>query len=336
MAELGFRTLNEMIGRTDMLEVNEDLLDDKTRQIDFSRILFRPDVPREVGVYKTTNQVHKIGNVLDRELIEICQPAILEEKPICAELPISNTNRTVGAMLSGEICRRFGERCLPEETIHIKFKGYAGQSFGAFLVKGVTFEVEGMTNDYLGKGLFGGRIIVYPDKKTDYVAEDNIIIGNTSFYGAIRGEAYIRGRAGERFCIRNSGILAVVEGVGDHGCEYMTGGIAVILGPTGRNFAAGMSGGIAYVRDVNGDFKSKCNMGMVEFEELDEEDVQNINSLVRNHYQYTNSPLAKHVLDNLTDELKKFIKIMPIEYKRVKMEALKTTRKLGLAEALDG
>jgi glutamate synthase domain-containing protein 2/glutamate synthase domain-containing protein 1/glutamate synthase domain-containing protein 3 len=336
MAELGFRTLNEMIGRTDMLEVNEDLLDDKTRQIDFSRILFRPDVPREVGVYKTTNQVHKIGNVLDRELIEICQPAILEEKPICAELPISNTNRTVGAMLSGEICRRFGERCLPEETIHIKFKGYAGQSFGAFLVRGITFEVEGMTNDYLGKGLFGGRIIVYPDKKTDYVAEDNIIIGNTSFYGAIRGEAYIRGRAGERFCIRNSGILAVVEGVGDHGCEYMTGGIAVILGPTGRNFAAGMSGGIAYVRDVNGDFRSKCNMGMVEFEELDEEDVQNINSLVRNHYQYTNSPLAKHVLDNLTDELKKFIKIMPIEYKRVKMEALKTTRKLGLAEALDG
>ncbi|OHD56294.1 MAG: glutamate synthase subunit alpha [Spirochaetes bacterium GWF1_51_8] len=336
MAELGFRTLNEMIGRTDMLEVNEALLDEKTRNIDFSKILYRPEVPREVGFYKTTNQVHKIGNVLDRKLIEICQPALMDEKQVCAELPISNTNRTVGAMLSGEICRRYGERALPEDTIHVKFKGYAGQSFGAWLVKGVTFELEGMTNDYLGKGIFGGRIIVYPDKKTDYIAEQNIIIGNTSFYGAIRGEAYIRGRAGERFCIRNSGLLAVVEGVGDHGCEYMTGGIAVILGTTGRNFAAGMSGGVAYVWDVNGDFHKKCNTGMVQLEGLDEEDTQNLNSLIRNHYQYTDSAAAKRILDNFGVEIAKFIKVMPVEYRRVKTEALKMTKRLGLSEALDG
>lgn len=317
MAELGFRTIDEMIGRADVLEVNEDMLNWKTKDMDFSKILYKPNMPKDVGVYKTKTQVHKVGNVLDRKLIEICQPAILDEKPVKAELKIHNTDRSVGAMLSGELCKRHGDRTFVDETIHIKFNGEAGQSFGAFLTKGTTFELEGMSNDYIGKGLFGGRIIVYPYKNADYLPEENIIIGNTSFYGATAGEAFIRGKAGERFCIRNSGVNAVIEGVGDHGCEYMTGGRVVVIGTTGRNFAAGMSGGIAYVWDVNGDFKAKVNTSMIELEDLKDDDLFIIQDLLRKHLLHTYSTVAQKVLDNWHNEVKRFIKVMPTEYKRI-------------------
>ena len=238
-------------------------------------------------------------------------------------------------MLSGELCRLHGEEGLSENTIYCKFKGVAGQSFGAFLAKGITFELEGMANDYVGKGISGGKIIIYPDKKANYSSEENIIIGNTAFYGAITGEAYIKGLAGERFCIRNSGLNAVIEGVGDHGCEYMTGGRVIILGRTGRNFGAGMSGGIAYVYDAKRDFNKKCNMDMVELETLIEDDKAFIHTLVSNHKKYTGSQIANDVLESFNKEIKKFIKIMPIEYKRI-LENKKITRKLGLTEAFDG
>jgi len=224
---------------------------------------------------------------------------------------------------------------LLEDTICCKFQGIAGQSFGAFLTKGVTFELEGMCNDYVGKGISGGKIIVYPDKRSTYKAGDNIIIGNTSFYGAISGEAYIAGMAGERFCIRNSGLYAVIEGVGDHGCEYMTGGKIVILGKTGKNFSAGMSGGIAYVYDETGILKDKCNMDMVELEALKEDDKDTIYYMLNNHYRYTKSKKARKVLDNMNFHMKKFIRIIPIEYKRI-LEGINIEKKLNLTEASDG
>ncbi|MFA4843066.1 MAG: glutamate synthase subunit alpha, partial [Candidatus Omnitrophota bacterium] len=251
------------------------------------------------------------------------------------ELPIKNTDRTTGAMLSGELCKRYGEQGLPEDTIHFKFKGVAGQSFAAWLSSGITFELEGMSNDYIGKGVSGGKIIVYPSKFAQYNPQENIIIGNTTFYGAISGEAYIRGVAGERFCIRNSGLYAVVEGVGDHACEYMTGGRVVVLGKTGRNFAAGMSGGIAYVYDADAKFRDRCNLGMVELEKLSEEDLSVLRKLLGNQHRYTQSDVAKKVLDNFSKELKKFIKVMPLEYKRI-LEQGKVEKKLDLAEAGDG
>jgi glutamate synthase domain-containing protein 3 len=252
-----------------------------------------------------------------------------------AELPISNTDRTTGARLSGEVCKIYGEAGLPENTVYFKFKGVAGQSFGAFLAKGITFELEGLANDYVGKGMAGGKVIVYPDKNAVYNSEDNIIIGNTTFYGATGGAAYIRGVAGERFCIRNSGLYAVVEGVGDHGCEYMTGGRVVILGSTGRNFAAGMSGGIAYVYDEKGDLKSKCNMSMVQLEKPAESDEETIKTMLTGHFKYTQSVAAKRILDNLRSELKKFVKVMPLEYKRI-LEEAKLDEKMNLAEVSDG
>jgi glutamate synthase domain-containing protein 3 len=238
-------------------------------------------------------------------------------------------------MLSGEVCRRCGDGVLLEDTITCKFKGIAGQSFGAFLAKGITFELEGMSNDYVGKGISGGKIIIYPDKRACYEADENIIIGNTTFYGAISGEAYINGVAGERFCIRNSGLYAVVEGLGDHGCEYMTGGRVIVLGKTGRNFAAGMSGGIAYVYDEDKKFKERCNTDMVELGMVQEEDKDTLYHLLHNHYKYTKSKKAKRVVDNLHEELKKFVRVMPIEYKRI-LEGAKIEEKQDVAEALDG
>ncbi|MDD5553333.1 MAG: glutamate synthase subunit alpha, partial [Candidatus Omnitrophica bacterium] len=243
--------------------------------------------------------------------------------------------RATGAMLSGKVCSIYGEDGLADGAIHCKFKGVAGQSFGAWLAKGVTFELEGMANDYVGKGISGGRIIIYPGQGTDYAAEENIIMGNTGFYGAISGQAYIRGVAGERFCIRNSGLLAVVEGVGDHGCEYMTGGRVVVLGRSGRNFAAGMSGGIAYIYDPGRAFKEKCNLEMVDLERLGVEDVKNLYGLLRNHFQYTQSRLAGKILDNFPREVRKFIKVMPREYKRV-LEMKQAQEEPELAEVLDG
>jgi len=238
-------------------------------------------------------------------------------------------------MLSGEVCKRFGEEALAQDSIYCKFRGVAGQSFGAWLAKGITFELEGMANDYVGKGISGGKIIIYPDKSSDYIPEENIIIGNTGFYGAITGEAYIRGVAGERFCIRNSGLYAVVEGVGDHGCEYMTGGRVVVLGKTGRNFGAGMSGGIAYIYDKGKDFEKKCNLDMVVLEGISSDDADTIRNLLSNHYRYTKSMLAKNILNDFEIEKKKFVKVMPLEYKRI-LQGQTLEGKLSLEEVSDG
>jgi glutamate synthase domain-containing protein 2/glutamate synthase domain-containing protein 1/glutamate synthase domain-containing protein 3 len=332
MAQLGVRTVDEMVGRTDLLEVNEGLLPWKARGIDFSKILYRLDT---LQTYCTKKQDHGISKVLDRKLINFAKPALEKGEKVKKELNINNADRTAGGMLSGEVVKRFCETGLPDDTIHFKFKGVAGQSFGAWLAKGITFELEGMSNDYVGKGISGGKIIIYPDKKAGYAPEKNIIIGNTTFYGAISGEAYIRGMAGERFCIRNSGLYAVVEGVGDHGCEYMTGGKVVVLGPTGRNFAAGMSGGIAYVYDKYNDFPERCNLAMIELEELNTEDKKLIRNMLQKHFKHTRSPLAKDILDNFTKEARRFVKVMPKEYKRVLEERAMTEEELELLEVSD-
>ena len=326
MSSLGIRTVDELVGRVDLLEPNKDILPWKGKRLDFSRILYRPDVPKGVDTYCTIKQDHGIDKILDLKLIELAKEALVNSKPVKIELPINNTNRTTGAMLSGEVCRIHGEVGLPEDTINCKFTGAAGQSFGAFLAKGATFELEGMANDYIGKGISGGKIIVVPDRRADYKPEENIIIGNTTFYGAITGEAYIRGVSGERFCIRNSGLNAVVEGVGDHGCEYMTGGIVIVLGKTGRNFGAGMSGGVAYIYDKDKKFKDKCNMDMVELETLKPADEEHIRNLLSSHLHYTKSSVAKKILNEFHKEKNVFVKVMPTEYKRIlESRAIKKT-----------
>lgn len=332
MAELGVRTMDELIGRTDMLEVNENIIPWKAKKIDLSKILYKPQVGPNVGVYCTKKQDHEIDKVMDRKLIELAKAALDKKEAVSINLPIKNTDRTTGAMLSGELCVKQGEEGLLEDTIKCKFTGVAGQSFGAWLMSGITFELEGMTNDYVGKGMFGGKIIIYPGKAATYKPEDSMIIGNTTFYGCIKGEAYIRGIAGERFCIRNSGLYGVIEGVGDHGCEYMTGGRVVILGKTGRNFAAGMSGGIAYIYDEDGQFKSRCNTDMVDLDPMQEEDLQLVKTLLSNQLKYTGSTKASGVLDNFEAESAKFIKIYPKEYKAI-IEARKALEtKLGMTE----
>ncbi|HTY12990.1 MAG TPA: glutamate synthase large subunit [Candidatus Omnitrophota bacterium] len=335
MARLGIRKMEEMIGRCDLLEVNKEMIPWKAEGLDFSKILYRPEVPKTVGTHCTMAQDHNIDKVLDRELIRLAGAAISSGQPVKGELKIKNDNRTCGAMLSGEVVKKYGEAGLPDDTIHFKFKGESGQSFGAFLAKGVTFELEGLCNDYIGKGISGGKLIVYPDKKSTYDSGENILIGNTTFYGAISGEAYIRGMAGERFCIRNSGLNGVVEGVGDHGCEYMTGGRIVILGRTGRNFGAGMSGGIVYVYNEDGKFKDRCNFEMIEFDYLGDRDREVIEGLLTKHVQYTGSPLAARILKDLDREIKNFTKVLPLEYKRIlKQEELE--KKLDLTEVADG
>ncbi|HTY44677.1 MAG TPA: glutamate synthase large subunit [Patescibacteria group bacterium] len=335
MAGLGIRRLDEMIGRSELLEVNAAMLPWKAKDLDLSKVLYKPQVAASVGTHCTVSQDHGISNVLDLELIKLARASLQEAKPVKAQLPIANFNRTTGAMLSGMVCKTRGEEGLPEDTVHFTFKGFAGQSFGAFLAKGVTFELEGMSNDYLGKGISGGKVIVYPDKKADYSSQNNIIIGNTTFYGAIAGQAYIRGVAGERFCIRNSGLYAVVEGVGDHGCEYMTGGRVVVLGRIGRNFGAGMSGGIAYVYDKGQASRQNYNLEMVELESVSQDDEAVIYNLVFNHHKYTHSPLAKAMLDDFKAALTHFIKVMPLEYKRILGEA-RVAQKAELAEVSDG
>lgn len=302
MAGLGIRTVDELVGRTDLLAA------EKVKGLDFSEILSRS--PRKAGEDPSKTELQ---DVLDRKLIDLGQPAK-------ADFTIKNSDRAVGTMLSGEICKKYGEEGLPPDSISIKFKGEAGQSFGAWLARGITLELEGLANDYVGKGISGGKIIIYPNCQTTYPPEKNILIGNTCFYGAISGEAYINGVAGERFCIRNSGSYVVVEGVGDHGCEYMTGGRVVVLGATGRNFAAGMSGGIAYIYDKDRTFMEKCNLDMVNLEELEPEDEKLITELLHNHLRYTKSAVAKKILDNFSKEKKRFVKVMPIEYKRALSE----------------
>jgi glutamate synthase (ferredoxin) len=318
MAQLGFRSLNEMVGRTDVLEPKQAVEHWKARGLDFSKILYQPEVAADVGRYCQIPQDHGLEKSLDMTtLLDLCQPAIERGEAVKATLPIKNVNRVVGTILGNEITKRHWEG-LPEDTVHLHFQGSAGQSFGAFVPKGVTLELEGDTNDYLGKGLSGGKIILYPPKVSTFVAEENIIAGNVAFYGATGGEAYIRGIAGERFCVRNSGVNTVVEGVGDHGCEYMTGGKVVILGSTGRNFAAGMSGGVAYILDDAGDFATRCNQSMVGLETLDDpEEIAEIHDLIQRHADYTGSQQATRVLAAWSDMLPKFVKVMPKDYKRV-------------------
>ncbi len=319
MAELGFKTVNEMVGRSDMLEFRDVSGHWKARHLDLSVVLYMPELRGDDTRYCTQKQDHGLAESLDNtQLIKLAEPALEKGEKVQAELPIQNIHRTVGATLSGLIARKYGFAGLPDDTIHFKFTGSAGQSFGCFAARGLTLELEGDCNDYLGKGLSGGKVIVYPSKSAKFKAEENIIAGNVICYGAIAGEAYIRGVVGERFCVRNSGACAVVEGVGDHGCEYMTGGRVVVIGPTGRNFAAGMSGGIAYVYDDNSMFDRLCNKDMVDLEKPDKpEDIETIRRLLENHAKYTDSPVAKAILADFDNELRWFVKVMPSDYRHV-------------------
>jgi glutamate synthase (NADPH/NADH) large chain len=319
MAQLGFRTIEEMVGRVDRLEPRKAVDHWKAKGLDFSNILYSPDVGPEVGRFCQTTQDHGLDKSIDvTSLLEICRPAIERGEKVIAELPIRNVHRVVGTITGGEVTKKWGAGGLPEDTIQIRFTGSAGQSFGAFLPKGMTFTIEGDANDYVGKGLSGGKLIIFPPRGSSFVPEENIIIGNVAFYGATSGEAYIRGMAGERFCVRNSGVNAVVESVGDHGCEYMTGGRVIILGPTGRNFAAGMSGGIAYVLDEAGDFVSKVNAQMVGIERLETAaEAAAVRGMIEKHFQYTQSARARQVLDAWPAMMPKFVKIMPKDYKRI-------------------
>ena len=319
MAELGFRTVNEMIGRVDCLVQRKDVTHWKAKGIDLSAILYNPPMPSHIGRRQTQAQDHGLDAGLDTKLIAQAQQALESRVPVTIRMPIRNAHRSVGAMLSGEIARHHGSAGLPEDTIRVHFTGCAGQSFGAFLAKGVTLTLDGEANDYVGKGLSGGRLIIYPPRKSEFVPEENILIGNVCLYGATSGECFFNGMAGERFAVRNSGATAVVEGVGDHGCEYMTNGLVVVLGRAGRNFAAGMTGGLAYVLDQNGDFPSiYCNRTEVDLEPVAEPaDIEMLRRLIARHGELTGSPQAKWILDNWGVTLPKFIKVFPHEYKRV-------------------
>jgi glutamate synthase (ferredoxin) len=332
MAQLGFRQMNKMIGRTDRLEVRKALDHWKARGLDFSKILYQPEVPLEVGRFCMIPQDHGLEKALDNTvLLKLCEPAIERKEKVLAVLPIRNVHRVVGTIVGSEITRRWGAEGLPEDTIEIHFTGSAGQSFGAFIPKGMTFILEGDANDYIGKGLSGGKIIVFPPRQATFVPEENIIIGNVAFYGATAGEAYICGMAGERFCVRNSGITAVVEAVGDHGCEYMTGGRVVVLGPTGRNFAAGMSGGVAYVLDETGDFPRRCNLQMVELESLaDPDEIESVWKMIQRHQTYTQSRRAAKILAEWDRYVPRFVKVMPKDYKRVLL-AMRKVKEQGLS-----
>ncbi|HET7522501.1 MAG TPA: glutamate synthase large subunit [Bacillales bacterium] len=334
MAELGFRTIDEMIGRTDVLKVNEKAQAHwKARHLDLSNLLYQPDVSEDVGKYHQRKQNHRLDESLDRgTLLKIARPALEAKKPVQAVLPISNTNRVVGTILGHEITKRYGSEGLLEDTVKLYFKGSAGQSFGAYVPKGVTLHLEGDGNDYVGKGLSGGKIIVQPSKKANYPAHDNIAIGNVAFYGATEGEAYINGKAGERFCVRNSGVHAVVEGVGNHGCEYMTGGRVVVLGSVGKNFAAGMSGGIAYVLPEKGEgsFRRLCNRELVFLESLEEdEEIGKVRKMIENHVAYTGSHVGRYVLHHWDESVKNMIKVIPKDYKQM-LESIEEVKRTGL------
>ncbi len=357
MAQLGFRKFDEMIGRMDKLDMRKAINHWKAKGLDFSRILHMPAIAEGEKVYQCKEQDHGLDQALDNKLIEQAAPALERAEAVKFESPVCNINRTVGAMLSGRVAEKYGHEGLPDDTIHIKFQGVAGQSFGTWVAHGVTLELEGEGNDYVGKGLSGGKLIVYPPKDCPITPEENIIVGNTVLYGAIGGECYFRGVAGERFAVRNSGATAVVEGVGDHGCEYMTGGVVAVLGETGRNFAAGMSGGVAYVLDEKGDFRDRCNLAMVELEPIKEEadaleeldhqggdlethgkvdissdmtrfDAQRLKAMIEKHAQHTDSSVAKNILANWESCLPKFVKVMPVDYRR----ALEEMQQAQMAE----
>jgi glutamate synthase (NADPH) large chain len=319
MAEMGFRTVDEMVGRVDMLDVNHAVDHWKAKGLDFSAILYNPPVPSRVVRRRVHAQDHGLEQALDHRILGQVSAALETLTPIEVKFPVRNIHRTVGTMLSGEVARRYGSAGLPVDTIRLKLNGSAGQSLGAFLAKGITVTLEGEANDYVGKGLSGGRIIVYPPRGSRFAPEENIIIGNVALYGATSGEAFFNGMAGERFAVRNSGATAVVEGVGDHGCEYMTNGLVLVLGSCGRNFAAGMSGGIAYVFDERGDFtQERCNLESVDLEPLlDPHDAQVVKTLIVRHLELTWSPRAKWLLNNWQEAVPRFIKIFPHEFKRV-------------------
>jgi glutamate synthase domain-containing protein 2/glutamate synthase domain-containing protein 1/glutamate synthase domain-containing protein 3 len=333
MAQLGFRTLNEMIGRTDKLQVKAAVEHYKAKGLDYSAIFYQPEVPAHVGRYCQIPQDHGLDKALDNmTLLKLCEPALERGEKVEATLPIRNVNRVVGTIVGSELTRRYGAAGLPDDTIRLHFKGSAGQSFGAFVPHGMTLTLEGDSNDYIGKGLSGGKIIVYPPEGSTFVPEENVIIGNVAFYGATGGLAFVRGVAGERFCVRNSGVHAVVEGVGDHGCEYMTGGRVVVLGPTGRNFAAGMSGGIAYVLDETGAFPRNCNQEMVKLYPLeDAEEIEAVQALIRRHAEYTKSERAWKVLALWEAMVPKFVKVYPNDYRRV-IEKQKKFKAEGLSD----
>jgi glutamate synthase (NADPH/NADH) large chain len=323
MAELGFRTINEMVGQSQMLEKRTDITHWKYKKIDLSGILFKEPTTLDVAQYKQEEQDHGISQVLDWKMMEDAQPAIKNKAEVEAEYVVNNLNRSIGAMTSNEISKVYAGAGLPYGTIHYKYRGTAGQSFGAFSTTGLKLELEGDSNDYFGKGLCGAELVVYPDRKATFKAENNMIIGNVAFYGATSGEAYINGMAGERFCVRNSGAKVVVEGIGDHGLEYMTGGLAIILGETGRNFAAGMSGGIAFVYDPNKVFDAKCNKEMVGLETVDAEDAEMLKSFIEKHLKETKSEVAGRILANFNNEISNFVKVFPTDYKRVLLERKK-------------
>jgi glutamate synthase (NADPH/NADH) large chain len=350
MAKLGARTLDELVGRVDLLDTRAAVDHWKAQGLDFGRLFHAVggDGPQR----HVATQDHELDEVLDRSLITAAKPALEKREKVHITRAVKSLNRSVGAMLSGEVAKRHGHAGLAPDTINVKLFGTAGQSFGAFLAKGVTLELEGEGNDYVGKGISGGTIAIYPPKTSKIVAEDNIIVGNTVLYGAIEGECYFRGVAGERFAVRNSGAIAVVEGVGDHGCEYMTGGVVLVIGPTGRNFAAGMSGGVAYVLDEAGDFAKRCNLSMVELEpvaaeedamnrheglsnaleghglvdvmgDMTRDDAARIQALLKNHHHLTGSKRAHDILLNWEYYMPKFVKVMPVDYRRALLEMQK-------------
>lgn len=343
MAQMGIRKFDDLIGRSDLLDVKKSIAHWKSQGLDFSKIFHQPQVGANVSQRHTEEQDHGLAAALDNQLIQQAQAALDNKQPVHIETRIGNANRTAGTMLSHEVAKRYGQAGLPADTINVKLHGTAGQSFGAFLAHGISFELIGEGNDYVGKGLCGGRIVVKPTDDCKIVAEDNIIVGNTVLYGATSGECYFRGVAGERFAVRNSGAVAVVEGLGDHGCEYMTGGMVVVLGQTGRNFAAGMSGGVAYVLDEDGTFGKRCNMSMVALEAIPQEaassetgeveshgrvhlnhlgkaDEAALRGKIERHLRYTGSARAQQILDNWSRYLPKFVKVMPTEYKRALLE----------------
>ena len=326
------RTLNELVGRTELLSMKKSVHHWKAQGIDLSKILYQAEVGENATRYCTIAQEHGIEESLDRTtLLSLCEPAIKRKQNVSTTLPIKNTNRVVGTIVGYEVTRAHGAQGLPDDTIHLKFIGSAGQSFGAFIPKGMTLELEGDANDYVGKGLSGGRIIVYPSKGSSFVPEENIIIGNVGFYGATSGEAFIRGMAGERFCVRNSGLRAVVEAIGDHGCEYMTGGTVIILGKTGRNFAAGMSGGVAYVYDTDGALASNCNHEMVGLSAIDDPaELAELQLMIQRHVDCTGSDLGQSILDDGEFLRNNFIKVMPHDYRRA-LEAMKEVEAAGLS-----
>jgi glutamate synthase (NADPH/NADH) large chain len=348
MAEMGFAKFDDLIGQSQLLEKEKLVERWKAEGLDFSNVFYKPEAAKQ-DIYWTMRQEHPIDDVLDRKLIEQAMPALENGEPVKIMTEIKNVDRSTGAMLSGEVARRYGYKGLKTDTISVELEGTAGQSFGAFLTKGVSFTLTGDGNDYVGKGLSGGRIVIKPPQDTNIIAEESIIVGNTVLYGAVGGECYFRGVAGERFAVRNSGAIAVVEGVGDHGCEYMTGGLVVVIGKTGRNFAAGMSGGVAYVLDETNDFAERCNMAMVELEPVPEEDdileklhhhggdlmhkgrvdvksdmtkndEERLYKLIANHVHHTGSTRGQDILDNWSDYRPKFRKVMPVEYRRALQE----------------